>query len=216
MQTNANLNKIEQLLEQVGLTETETCVYLAGYGEETVTAQELVKRTGIKRPTVYHALHTLTEKGLVSEHGGGSKTAFHMEAPVKLLPWIDQQKGQLAQKEDAVQQLVSLVATGGAESSLPVATYTNKKDVQAIFDLAFYARSKKCTLLLPSKDFLSVLDDGSRVAEAQARGSAVSVLTKKIPAALLIYDDQVVLFESAVKATVLTSATLAATLQSLL
>lgn len=206
------MSEIEKLLMQVGLTETETRVYVAGHAVDSITAQELVQKTGIKRPTVYHALHTLTEKGLVSERTGEGKSAFCMEAPAKLLGWIEQQKESLVQKEDAVQTLMTQLATGtaGEPSDVSVVQYTHAKDVQAVIDLAFYARSKQCVMVLPSKDFVNELD--SRVQEATARGIEVKVVIKKVSSALLIYDQKMVIIQNLSKATVLTSEALTSVL----
>lgn len=97
-------SEAQNLLEEVGLTDTEARIYLAGHAVDSITVQELGVSTGVKRPTIYHALRTLSEKGLVTEHERSGKSAFRMEAPGRLLSWIEEQKGALAQKEDAVRR----------------------------------------------------------------------------------------------------------------
>jgi sugar-specific transcriptional regulator TrmB len=200
---NAFPSGIQKLLEEVGLTDTEARIYLAGHSVNSITVQELGVETGIKRPTIYHALHTLTEKGLVAERQRDGKSAFRMEAPGNLMNWIEQQKEALVQKEDTVQELISQFAerTPSGKSDSQSTHYADRKSVQAIFDLAFYARSKKCTIVLPAKGFLDEL------------GLEVK---KDIGSAVLIYDDTVVLIASPSEATVLASSALGTILSGLL
>jgi sugar-specific transcriptional regulator TrmB len=74
------VNKIEQL----GLSEKESSVYLASLelGESTVT--EIAKRAGQKRPTVYLALHRLYMLGLVAETVRGKKKFWTPVHPKRL------------------------------------------------------------------------------------------------------------------------------------
>ncbi len=51
------------LLASLGLTKTEAAIYRVGLSRSPASATELSRRTGIKRPTVYHALETLMQKG---------------------------------------------------------------------------------------------------------------------------------------------------------
>ncbi|MDB5237568.1 MAG: hypothetical protein JWL88_670 [Parcubacteria group bacterium] len=211
--------KIRDLLIEVGLTDTEAYLYIAGLAQETITVQELGAATGIKRPTIYHALQTLAEKGLVTERERDGKSAFRMEAPGKLFGWIEQQKEALVQKEDAVQSLMSQLAarTPVEGGELQSTHYTDMKSVQAVFDLAFYARSKKCTIILPSKEYMKELDLAGRSRDAEHRGFTVQTIVREgIGSALLAYDDTVVLISiSPLSATVIVSAPLAAILSNL-
>jgi hypothetical protein len=142
-----------------------------------------------------------------------------MEAPGRLLGWIEQQKDVLIQKEDAVQSLVSQLAARSPASSgsgIAVTRYADAKSIRAVFDLAFYARSKECVIVAPSASFLSSFDEGV-MESAKERGVQVRTIFKKnLSAALLIYDDTVVISTGASSATVITSPELATMLSVLL
>jgi sugar-specific transcriptional regulator TrmB len=206
------------LLMEVGLTETEATIYRYGLGEESVTVQEIGAATSIKRPTIYHALHTLSEKELVAERIRGGKSAFTMNAPAHLLGWVQRQKELLEKKESVVQravtQLTQLIPTGENAAGANVTHYDDAKSIQAIFDLALFARSQRCDLIIPSRSFLDRFDaDGTRVANAEARGMNVHIVQRKqLESALFLFDDTVSLIAEDGTATVIVSAALRAAL----
>ncbi|KND50454.1 MAG: Transcriptional regulator, TrmB [Parcubacteria bacterium C7867-007] len=218
MSTAGSDKSTQNLLEEVGLTETEAHLYRYGIQHDAVTVQELGKETGIKRPTIYHALHTLTEKGLVTEQHRTGKIHFHMEPPARLLGWLDRQREEFAQKEDGVQKLIAELATHTPSSTqdIVVTSYAGTKNMQTMFDLALYPRSKECYILATSSEFLKRFDaDGSRVSDAKQRGVNVHVQTKKDAAAsLVIFDDTTALFMND-SVTTIVSPSLAKTIASL-
>jgi sugar-specific transcriptional regulator TrmB len=209
--------KIRDLLMEVGLTDTEALIYMCGIGVESMSVQEIGAETGIKRPTIYHALHTLTDKGLVTEVEHAEKTGFRMNAPTHLLAWVQKQKEELDQKENIVHRLsAQLAASGSHASDARIVAYTDAKNVQSLFDLAFFARSKQCVVVAPSESFIAEFDpDGTRARGAAARGVSIRTLIQKdVDSALLLYDDTVALIDAKQCATVITSKTLCAILIS--
>src|SRR3989339_725415 len=85
---------ITKLLQSFGLSETESIVYLKALRQEYSTASEIAKLSGIKRPTVYHTLQTLSEKGLISTVG--SKVEKFKAQPVEqLMIILDRKKAEI-------------------------------------------------------------------------------------------------------------------------
>lgn len=78
-------------LETYGLTAKESQLYelLTRYGE--ISAARLIAESGLKRPTVYKALYSLEEKGLVTQREVEKKIHFRPEPPSTLLNFIDTQ-----------------------------------------------------------------------------------------------------------------------------
>ena len=74
------MSQIKDTLHNLGLTDTESEIYLAGLAYDTISVKELEKTTRINRTTIYHALDTLTKQGLASkrESGTGAKLLFSM------------------------------------------------------------------------------------------------------------------------------------------
>lgn len=151
----------QEVLRSIGLTPTEATIYLGGLEHDGVTAQELGKKTGIKRPTVYHALSTLGEKGLVAENKRGGKTYFRMSSPDHLLEWVKGQKEAFTKREDAVAALVpalSQLQSGKPEDRIDAVQYEGIEGVKAVFDLALYSKSKHWDIIAPVHNFLREYD----------------------------------------------------------
>lgn len=93
-------------LKSIGLTETESTLYelLLKLGE--VPANEVVRESKLKRPTVYKALYSLEKKGLVSQKDKNKKIHFQPAPPAKLLEMADSQYSSL---ERARENLTSLM-----------------------------------------------------------------------------------------------------------
>ncbi|MDP3989096.1 MAG: helix-turn-helix domain-containing protein [bacterium] len=74
-------SRLEQKLEQIGLSDKESAVYIASLESGPSTVVHLAEKTNIKRPTVYVAIESLTKKGLMSSVMQGKKTLFVAEDP---------------------------------------------------------------------------------------------------------------------------------------
>ncbi len=74
---------MENELQKLGLTKHEAKVYLAGLSLGPSSASQISNFTKVKRPTVYLALTSLIEQGLIHEDSG-KKTLFSAEKPEKL------------------------------------------------------------------------------------------------------------------------------------
>lgn len=107
----------ERYLQEIGLNEKEANVYLTLLGFENASVLDLSKKCGMKRPTVYVTLDTLSKKGLVSEVILGKKTHYYAETPEKLETFIERKKTSLDESKrilrDIIPQLKSLSREGG-------------------------------------------------------------------------------------------------------
>ena len=74
----------------LGLSDSEVTVYLAMVSGAR-TARDLVKITGLKRPTVYYALSCLEKRGLTSKTGMTGDKSFSLE-PIEKLSVIAKEK----------------------------------------------------------------------------------------------------------------------------
>jgi sugar-specific transcriptional regulator TrmB len=81
-----------ELLREVGLTKTETKIYLTLLEEGPSLAGVLSRKSGIHRRSVYDALERLIEKGLVSYIKTNNRKYFEAVNPKKLLHILDEKK----------------------------------------------------------------------------------------------------------------------------
>ena len=82
----------QSVLEELGLLENEARIYLAllELGPETIL--RLSRHSGIKRSTVYTAVSSLTEKGLVNIQAKGRKRLFAAENPERLESLLERRR----------------------------------------------------------------------------------------------------------------------------
>lgn len=97
---------LEKYLQEIGLSEKESQVYLALLKVDSGSIQEIAKNTGINRTTVYPVLESLTEKGLVGEVHDGKKTAYQAAAPERLETFVERQKVLLEEKSKRLKDII--------------------------------------------------------------------------------------------------------------
>jgi sugar-specific transcriptional regulator TrmB len=82
----------KKILQELGLNEKETIIYLELLKEKSCTASKLAKLTKINRTTAYLELENLKELGLVSYIIKDSKRYFQAASPDKLIEILDTKK----------------------------------------------------------------------------------------------------------------------------
>lgn len=87
---------LEEPLKRLGLTEKEAKVYLATLELGTDTIQNIAKKAGLKRPTVYLITEELMTKGLLSKKPMPRGDLFIAENPEHLKSIIHQREKHLA------------------------------------------------------------------------------------------------------------------------
>jgi len=101
----------QQLLQTLGLTDKESQIYQLLLETGKTQAGTLIKKTGLKRATVYKSLYTLEEKGLVKQEDIKKKKHFTPLSPDNLLKLSDEQfEKQERAREDLRSMLPQLTS----------------------------------------------------------------------------------------------------------
>ena len=87
--------KYISILSQLGLSETEASVYLAGIKSGATSILQLSKISGVKRTTVYTIVDSLIANGLMRIDIKGFKKYYVTEPPEKLEQILVRQKNLL-------------------------------------------------------------------------------------------------------------------------
>lgn len=156
------MDQLTPQLQKLGLTPTEAQLYLAGLSHPSgSSAQALTKETGLKRPTVYHALETLIQKGLVSKKGTEARRVFLMTAPEHLEGLLDSRLAALeAQKQELASLLPLLTSRMGSVSgeTIDVKQFEGIDGIKMVVEEALYCRDRKWDILAPRTNFFSEFD----------------------------------------------------------
>lgn len=146
---------ITNTLLSLGLTPTESTLYLKGLELTSCTPQSLAKLTHIKRPTIYHALDTLKEKGLVTEHKEGNKTQFVMAHPEHVRRLVDLKRAELDTHTSELDNVIPFLASlRGEHTKTEVVHQHGIEGVKLVMDVAFRTKSKHWDIIAPYHNFL--------------------------------------------------------------
>jgi sugar-specific transcriptional regulator TrmB len=154
------MDKIKSILKQIGLTSTETDIYLAGLNYLAIGVSEIEKQTKIKRTTIYHAINTLMQKGLVAKKGTGNRLMFSMTKPDNISRLINKDIELLQEKQKELKELLPLLNQRIAkqDSGLQVSHYEGIEGVKLVIEEALYCKSRHWDILAPTKNFFSDFD----------------------------------------------------------
>ncbi|MBI4122334.1 MAG: hypothetical protein HY461_03300 [Parcubacteria group bacterium] len=99
------MNDLIQSLAGVGLSENEAKVYLACLELKVASVQNLSKKSGVKRTTIYFLLDHLQQLGLMSTTTRGDKLFMVAEAPLRLQQILEEKSRELASNLAALNSL---------------------------------------------------------------------------------------------------------------
>lgn len=155
------MDKIHQLLAELGLTDTESEIYVAGLSRSSIDVQTLVTQTRMKRPTIYHALETLMQKGLASKHGTARRLAFSMVSPDRLRRVVDEDMDRLDRRKQRIDELLPLLralSPATETEAIRVSQYEGIAGIKTVVEEALYCKSRTWSILAPKKNFFSEFD----------------------------------------------------------
>lgn len=93
-------------LEELGLSEKESRVYLANLMIGPASVQKIADQANIKRVTTYVILEALINLGLASQSTKGKKTFFTAEEPISLRRLLERKQQQVADQKQHFEELL--------------------------------------------------------------------------------------------------------------
>jgi HTH-type transcriptional regulator, sugar sensing transcriptional regulator len=127
---------MEKVLEQLGLSNGETKVYLSLLRLGSVPAGPIIKDLGMHRAAVYNLLDILIEKGLVHYVIQANRKYFEATNPKRLFELIESKKQALNQQEIQLREIMpKLKEQRELKAEKQEATiYKGKKGLKSIFE----------------------------------------------------------------------------------
>src|SRR3989344_6596845 len=120
---------LEKYLQDIGLSDKEATAYLTLLAVENASVLDLAKKTGIKRPTVYVILKSLSKKGLVSETTIGKKTHYQAEPAERLETFVERRKLALEEAGSLLKDLIPQIKSMSREAGeKPIVKYFEGKE----------------------------------------------------------------------------------------
>lgn len=139
------MNKLINELEKLNLNQKEAGLYLATLELGEANIQQLAKKSGIKRTTVYDVMASLREKDLINQVIRGKKTLFSATDPRSLEEVIEQQKHTLNRLMPEL-----LTITNALDSKPKVKFFEGQNGIRDVY---------KDTLCYPNQELLAWVTD---------------------------------------------------------
>lgn len=118
-----------EVLQELGLSEAESKVYIALLETGSTLAGPVIKKTGLHRGTTYQILQRLKEKGLVSSIIKGKKQYFEPANPNRLMDVLKEKEEKLQSVLPALNQKLE-----ESKEKQEVTVYYGIKGIRSVMD----------------------------------------------------------------------------------
>lgn len=155
------MNKAISQLEVLGLGKTEAALYVAGlsYGHG-VGVNELQKKTGLKRPTIYHNLNLLVSRGLVAKVSSLNRTLYTFSGPEQLERMVASEVREAKAKTRVLAQVLKqLEGLNSTDDSMVVRHFEGLQGVKTVVDMALFCQRPEWLILAPRDNFFRQFDE---------------------------------------------------------
>ncbi len=147
-------------LQNFGLSQIESKIYLALLENGASTADKISKKSGIHRRTIYDNIEKLLDKGLASYITKDGKKYFEAAEPNRLKDILREKKEKIDEQEKALETILPELASAkkSSEDSEGVNVYKGKEGVKTILWDILRTRQPNCVIGAHSNEnFKSIL-----------------------------------------------------------
>lgn len=113
------VKNLAKALEQIGLNENESRVYLAALELGTSTAQHIAAKATVSRPNTYIMIESLIKKGLMSSVTKGKKRYFVPAPPKELKQLFDRELQEIGEKKSVLDKLLPDLSAVASSTNTP-------------------------------------------------------------------------------------------------
>jgi sugar-specific transcriptional regulator TrmB len=126
-----------KILEEIGLTQNESKVYLSLIELGSSSATQIIQKTGLHRAVVYDLLERLIEKGLVGHAIKARKKFFEATNPERLKEILQEREQKLSEI------LPRLMELSKFQTKLEVKIYKGKEGIKNVFEDILRSKPKE-------------------------------------------------------------------------
>ncbi len=143
----------QDILQQLGLSATEITVYVAMVEGKT-QVKDIIKTTGMKRPSVYYAINKLESRGLIGRMQHGEYNQWQLSDPHSLQKLLHDKQKHLQTLEQDLEHIVEAITTDKtSQLQSQVTFYEGQKAVENIVFNSLYCKNKEILSIAPDKNF---------------------------------------------------------------
>lgn len=155
---------LEQELTNLGLSEKEAKVYLSALELGPTSIQDLTKKSGIKRSTVYEMIKSLGNKKLITETANGKRKNYLAASP-------DNLKRQIHEREKLLNEMLpELRAISNIGFHKPkIMFYEGREGLREIFKDALNTKNKKAYWISPIQSMFETVGEDFLIKNVEER-----------------------------------------------
>lgn len=157
MNNNYNLdlkinNQVASLLKNIGLTEKEILLLLICMARTETTVDLLSAESGIKRPTIYYVMQTLTQKGLISEVRENGRLKFQANSIDELEKYAKREAKRISAYGEQIASLRNLfpLPDESIVSKTSAEQFSGIEGIKSAIEKALYSKQREW-LIVASK-----------------------------------------------------------------
>jgi len=130
------INKLTNILKELGFQDKEIEVYFALLPLGSASIRTLAEKTGINRGTIYDVLESLTNRGFIAAEKKGGRRKFIIKSPEELLESLEVKEKNLENQKkkikEALPEFLSFYAKQGGRPS--VEYFDDDEGIKKILD----------------------------------------------------------------------------------
>ena len=124
----------EKLFIELGLTATETRIYLSALKLGPTSVQEIAKSAKLSRTAAYDAVASLQERGLIATFERGKRRFFSAADPERALAYFRENVGRMEEKLDTLNRSISEIKMMAGGERPTVRLYEGDEALHVLFN----------------------------------------------------------------------------------
>jgi sugar-specific transcriptional regulator TrmB len=124
----------ESLFIELGLSATETKIYLSALKLGPTSVQEIAKQAKLSRTAAYDAVSSLQERGLIATFERGKRRFFSAAEPERALAYFRENVGRMKEKLDTLNRSITEIKMMAGGERPTVRLYEGDEALYALFN----------------------------------------------------------------------------------
>lgn len=168
-------NNLITILQNAGLSDKASRVYLAALELGEATVQQLAKTAGLKRTTIYYTLEELMRLGAVAETKRNKKTYYIAEAPAGLLKAARKRVADFEENLDELQEKKNSIY------KVPRVYFLyGPQGFKKIWDMIFESGEKEYRIITQGENFLDFVKEKYILDEIIQKKKKLKIFSKQL------------------------------------
>jgi sugar-specific transcriptional regulator TrmB len=154
------MSRLTTTLTSLGFSSSEARVYESSLREETTDVPTLSRLLGMNRATVYHAVHSLEQKGFLQKRIENGRLLISALREEGVEGFFSFETSRLLEQKKSLESLFASLPKQAQRNKAPAIEYfSGVEGVRMALEIAFRTKSKHWDILAPKQNFFSEMSE---------------------------------------------------------